>query len=140
MISFYRTLLGHELKDIFRVYNHVRYCLYELPVPVVDETWLLSEVLGGRELVLELGKGELVTSLAADIRRIGWEQLLPSAQVESGQPHSNCFTRAACLATLCFSISCVTMASTVSAVCNLKFWEKINLNSNTKRKVLLSNI
>lgn len=80
------------------------------PEPVVDETWivknegldeelyrprwiiawlLLSE-LEFLEFVLELGRGE--PDLADVILRIGWEQLFPSAQVESGQPHSNCFT------------------------------------------------
>ena len=50
------------------------------------------------------------------MRLIGWEQDFPSAHVESGQPHSNCLTNADCLASLCFSISWLTMASTVSAV------------------------
>lgn len=77
------------------------------PEPVVDETWLLlSALLGGREFELDEGRGELgISLLAAVIRLIGWEHDFPSAQVESGQPHSSCLTKAACLATLCFSIN-----------------------------------
>uniref|UniRef100_A0A2M4DML3 Putative secreted protein n=1 Tax=Anopheles darlingi TaxID=43151 RepID=A0A2M4DML3_ANODA len=56
------------------------------------------------------------TLLAALIRRIGCEQDLPSAQLASGQPHSSCFTSAVWRAIRCFSISWLTMVSTVSAV------------------------
>ena len=44
-----------------------------------------------------------------------WPQVF-SGPVESGQPHSICLLSAAARAALCFSISCVTIASTVSAV------------------------
>lgn len=53
-------------------------------------------------------------------RRIGCEHDLPSAHVESGHPHSNCLTKAACRAARCFSINWATIASTVSAVCRSK--------------------
>uniref|UniRef100_A0A182T3P4 Secreted protein n=1 Tax=Anopheles maculatus TaxID=74869 RepID=A0A182T3P4_9DIPT len=56
------------------------------------------------------------TLFAALMRRIGWEHDFPSAQFASGQPHSSCFTRAVCRAIRCFSISWLTIASTVSAV------------------------
>ena len=39
-----------------------------------------------------------------------------SEAVESGQPHSSCLLSEAVRAARCFSISCVTIASTVSAV------------------------
>uniref|UniRef100_A0A182JGQ1 Uncharacterized protein n=1 Tax=Anopheles atroparvus TaxID=41427 RepID=A0A182JGQ1_ANOAO len=56
------------------------------------------------------------TVFAAVIRRIGCEQDFPSAQFASGQPHSSCFTNAVWRAWRCFSISWLTIASTVSAV------------------------
>lgn len=73
--------------------------------------------------------------LAAVMRRIGCEHDLPSAQVESGQPHSNCFTRAAWRASRCFSISCPTMASTVSAVWNFCCTEPHSFNKSKWYKV-----
>jgi hypothetical protein len=85
-------------------------------------TWLLFSVFRAAILtaclVLELDvRSVALPVLAAVIRRMGWEQVLPSAHVESGQPHSSCLVSAAALARRCFSINWVTMASTVSAVC-----------------------
>lgn len=69
---------------------------------------------------VEPGAGEEAAEwcslLAAEMRRMGCEHALPSAHVESGQPHSSCLLSAACLACRCFSINWVTIASTVSAV------------------------
>lgn len=67
--------------------------------PVVDDTWW-SEAGAFADWIL----------------RSGWAQVLESWQVESGQPHSSCLAKAAALAARCFSISCPTIASTVSVV------------------------
>lgn len=76
---------------------------------VVLDTWLLL-------LSLWRCLSFAVDDLAALMRRIGCEQDFPSAQVESGHPHSSCLTSAAWRAARCFSINWPTIASTVSAV------------------------
>jgi hypothetical protein len=87
-------------------------------------TWLLFSVLRADKLTTvccrvpeQDVRSVALPVLAIVIRRMGWEQVFPSAQVESGQPHSSCLVSAAARARRCFSISWVTMASTVSAVC-----------------------
>lgn len=66
--------------------------------PVVEDTWLLASGP-------EVDEDPCPPDFAALIRLIGCAHALPSAQVESGQPHSSCLARAAARATLCFSIS-----------------------------------
>uniref|UniRef100_A0A182QTH9 Uncharacterized protein n=1 Tax=Anopheles farauti TaxID=69004 RepID=A0A182QTH9_9DIPT len=118
-------------------------CLSEVPPVVTDDGeplegcdddclvwWCVSEGTGDEDasiiscfvddasvlIVASESFASSCTLFAALIRRIGCEHDFPSAQFASGQPHSSCFTSAVWRAIRCFSISWLTIASTVSAV------------------------